>query len=119
VWRTKAEIRRLRRAEQMPIKQIARYMGISRNTVKRALASNDPPRYRRAPQGSIVDAVEPQIRVLLAEFPHMPATVIAERVGWQRGMTVLKAARCGAAPGVCAGGSGLKDGLSARGAGAV
>jgi DNA-binding transcriptional regulator YiaG len=31
-----AEIRRLRRAEQMPIAEIARLMGISRNTVKAA-----------------------------------------------------------------------------------
>lgn len=85
-----AEIRRLHRAEQMPVKQIARQMGISKNTVKRALAADDPPRYRRAPTGSIVDAVEGEIRALLADFPHMPATVIAERIGWQRGMTVLK-----------------------------
>jgi hypothetical protein len=34
-----AEIRRLRRAEWMPIKQIARVMGVSKNTVKRALAA--------------------------------------------------------------------------------
>jgi len=34
-----AEIRRLRRAEQMPISEIARVLGISRNTVKAALAS--------------------------------------------------------------------------------
>jgi hypothetical protein len=39
---------------------------------------------------SIVDAVEPQIRLLLAEWPAMPATVIAERIGWTRSMTVLK-----------------------------
>jgi transposase len=40
-------------------------------------------------KGSIVDAVEPQIRALLAEFPDMPSTVILERVGWTRGKTVL------------------------------
>jgi len=39
-----AEIRRLRRAEQMPISEVARVMGISRNTVKAALASDNPPR---------------------------------------------------------------------------
>ena len=32
-----AEIRRLRRAEQVPIAEIARVLGISRNTVKAAL----------------------------------------------------------------------------------
>jgi transposase len=85
-----AEIRRLRRAEQLPIKQIARVMGCSKNTVKRALAADGPPRYERARQGSVVDAVEPQIRELLAVWPTMPATVIAERIGWTRGLTVLK-----------------------------
>jgi transposase len=86
-----AEIRRLRRAEQMPIKAIARVLGVSRNTVRRALAEQGPPRYeRRAGGGSVVDAVEPQIRELLQAWPSMPATVIAERIGWERGLTVLK-----------------------------
>ncbi|WP_274919502.1 IS21 family transposase [Streptomyces sp. WZ-12] len=85
-----AEIRRLHRAEQMPIRAIARHLGISKNTVKRALASDRPPKYERPPKGSVVDAVEVQIRELLRETPTMPATVIAERIGWERGMTILK-----------------------------
>jgi transposase len=85
-----AEIRRLHRAEGMPTKQVARVMGVSKNTVKRALAVDAPPRYRRAPRGSVVDAAEPRIRELLAAWPTMPATVIAERIGWTRGLTVLK-----------------------------
>jgi transposase len=84
-----AEIRRLYRAEGLPIKMIARVMRVSRNTVRAALASDAPPRYQRKPVGSIVDAVEPQIRELLRAYPTMPATVIAERVGWSRGLTVL------------------------------
>ena len=84
-----AEIRRLHRAEQMPIKVIARVMGCSKNTVKAALASDEPPRYERAPSGSIVDEVEPQVRELLRAWPTMPATVIAERIGWQRSIRVL------------------------------
>src|SRR5688572_906507 len=85
-----AEIRRLHRAEQVPIKVIARRMGISKNTVRRALASSEPPRYVRRPAGSIVDAVEPRIRALLVDVPDMPIPVIAERIGWTRGLTVLK-----------------------------
>ncbi|GAA1935440.1 IS21 family transposase [Streptantibioticus ferralitis] len=84
-----AEIRRLRRAEQMPIRAIARHLGISKNTVKRALASDRPPKYQRPPKGSAVDVVEGQIRELLRETPTMPATVVAERIGWDRGMTIL------------------------------
>jgi transposase len=85
-----AEIRRLHRADRMPIRAIARHLGISKNTVRRALASDRPPKYERAPAGSVVDAVEVQIRELLRETPTIPATVIAERIGWERGMTVLK-----------------------------
>jgi transposase len=85
-----AEIRRLHRAERMPIKQIARVMGVSKNTVRRAVTADGPPRYQRAPRGSVVDAVEPRIRELLAAWPTMPATVIAERIGWQHSLTVLK-----------------------------
>src|SRR5207344_988474 len=61
-----------------------------RNTVKRALAAAGPPRYQRPAGGSIVDAVEPQIRELLKVWPSMPATVIAEKLRWDRGLTVLK-----------------------------
>jgi transposase len=74
----------------MPIKAIARLLGISKNTVKDALASDGPPRYERRPRGSIVDAVEPRLHELLRVWPDMPATVIAERIGWSRSMTVLK-----------------------------
>jgi transposase len=85
-----AEIRRLHRAEGMPIKAIARRLGVGRNTVRRALGADEPPKYQRAAKGSIVDEVEAQVRELLAGWPTMPATVIAERIGWTRSLTVLK-----------------------------
>ena len=84
-----AEIRRLRRSEGVSISEIARVVGCSRNTVKAALASDGPPRYERAPAGSRVDGFEPRIRELLLAFPTMPATVIAERVGWPFGIRTL------------------------------
>ena len=85
-----AEIRRLHRAEGLGIKTIARTLGVSRNTVRAAIASDGPPRYERKPAGSAVDAFEDAIREQLALVPTMPATVIAERVGWTRGITVFK-----------------------------
>ena len=85
-----AEMRRLHRAEKMGIKTIARRLGVARNTVRAALRSDAPPRYERESRGSIVDAVEPEIRELLGKFPEMSASVIAERIGWERGMTVLR-----------------------------
>ena len=85
-----AEIRRLHRAEGMGIRAIARHLGVARNTVREALRSDAPPRYERRGRGSGVDAFEPAIRALLSEFPAMPATVVAERVGWERSMTTLR-----------------------------
>jgi transposase len=86
-----AEIRRLRRAEKLSISEIARVLGISRNTVKAALSSDTAPKYERKAAGSIVDAVESRIRELLKAYPTMPATVIAERIGWARSIRVLSA----------------------------
>ena len=84
-----AEIRRLYRGEELPIKVIARVLGVSRNTVRAAVASDGPPKYERRPAGSIVDEVEPRIRELLRVYPRMPATVIAERIGWTRSIRVF------------------------------
>ena len=77
-----AEIRRLRRSERLSISEIARVLGISRNTVKSALASDEPPKNQRAAAGSVADAAEPRIRQSLSAYPRMPATVIAERIDW-------------------------------------
>ena len=60
----------------MPIKAIARVLGVGRNTVRRALAAEGPPKYRRSARGSKVDAVEPQIRELLRTYPRMPASLL-------------------------------------------
>jgi transposase len=57
--------------------------------VRTGVASDGPPRYAQARAGSIVDAAEPRIRELLKAFPSMPATVIAERIGWERSIGLL------------------------------
>ncbi len=86
-----AEIRRLRSAEGLSARAVARRLGVSRGAVARALASADPPKYERKRAGSAVDGFEPAIRELLAQFPSMPASVIGERVGWTRSGSVLRA----------------------------
>ena len=68
---------------------IARMLGVSRNTVKAALASDGPPKYQRRPTGSVADAFEPRIRELLRAYPAMPATVIGERIGWPHSIRTL------------------------------
>ena len=77
-----AEIRRLHRAEGVPIKEVARRLGVAGNTVRAALASDRPPTYRRASRRSVVDPYEAQIRLLLREWPKMPTPVMAQRIGW-------------------------------------
>jgi len=76
-----ALIRRLV-AEGVPQRQVARQLGIGRSTVARAVASETVPRYERKPGPTAFSPFEPRVAALLAEFPEMPATVIAERVGW-------------------------------------
>ena len=76
-----ALIRRLV-ADGVPQRQVARQLGIGRSTVARAVASAAPPKYERKPVTTSFSPFEPRVRALLAEFPEMPATVVAERVGW-------------------------------------
>jgi hypothetical protein len=85
-----AEIRRLHFAEGIGVKTISKRLGVARNTVRAAVRSTDPPAYRRARRSSVVDPFEAEIHKLLKGCPTMPATVIAERVGWERGIAVLK-----------------------------
>ncbi|MDI3331912.1 MAG: IS21 family transposase [Micrococcus sp.] len=81
-----ALIRRLH-AEGVPKTQIAKRLGVCRNTVIKAVASDRPPRYERSPGPNAFSAVDPAVRALLAEHPRMPATVLAERVGWEGSIT--------------------------------
>jgi transposase len=85
-----AEIRRLHRAEDLSINEIVRRLGVSRNTVRAAVRCDSPPEFRRRPRPSAVDPFEGEIRRLLSEHPRMPVSVIAERIGWSRGMTILQ-----------------------------
>jgi hypothetical protein len=76
-----ALIRRLV-ADGVPQRQVARDLGIGRSTVERAVASVGPPKYERPAVPTAFTPFEPLVRQLLATTPDMPATVIAERVGW-------------------------------------
>jgi hypothetical protein len=76
-----ALIRRLA-AEGVPKSRIAERLGVSRTTVLKAVRSDAPPRYERSPRSTSFAVFEARVRALLAETPDMPATVLAERVGW-------------------------------------
>jgi transposase len=81
-----ALIRRLV-ADGVPQRQVARDLGIGRSTVERALASDRPPKYERPAVPTSFTPFEAAVRRLLATTPDMPATVIAERVGWTGSIT--------------------------------
>jgi transposase len=81
-----AEIRRLYRSEKLSQAAIAERLSLSRNTVAKAVHSEAPPQYVRTPSTTSAWAqIEMTVRVLLGQFPTMPATVLAERVGWTGG----------------------------------
>jgi hypothetical protein len=82
-----ALIRRLV-ADGVPQRQVARDLGIGRSTVARAVASGVPPKYERRPAAvTSFSPFEGRVRALLEEHPEMPATVLAERVGWDGSIT--------------------------------
>ncbi len=81
-----ALIRRLI-ADGVPQRQAARDLGIGRSTIERALASDRPPRYARPSVSTAFTPFEPLVRQLLIATPDMPATVLAERVGWTGSIT--------------------------------
>ena len=74
-------------ADGVPQRQVARDLGIGRSTVERALALDRPPKYQRPAVPTSFTPFEPLVRQLLKAHPEMPATVIAERVGWTGSIT--------------------------------
>jgi len=88
-----AEVHRLFHRERWTKTAIAETFHMSRNTVDRLLALDEPPRYERKPTGSSLDRFADDIVAMLAENPKAPATVILERLrllGYAGGITVLK-----------------------------
>lgn len=87
-----AEIRRMHRVEQVPIKEIARRTGLARNTVRAALRSEGPPSYERAGRPSKLDPFKPQVEELLRADPRLPVRRIGELIaesGYEGGKTIL------------------------------
>jgi transposase len=87
-----AELRREHFVRGVSIKQLARRYGIDRNTVRRALRSEQPPVYRRAPAGSKLDPFKDKIHALLRGDPDMSGQRIRELiapVGFCGGKTIV------------------------------
>jgi ParB-like chromosome segregation protein Spo0J len=58
-------------AEGFSQRQIAERLGMNRRTVARLAAVAELPRYRREPAGSALDAHEPLMRQVLADWPRI------------------------------------------------
>lgn len=88
-----AEVHHLKHREKKSERAIARLTGMSRNTVKRLLALEEPPRYERPRRPSQLDPHKETILGLLKEDATAPSSVILERLrreGYPGGLTILK-----------------------------
>ena len=72
-----AQVRALT-ADGVSKRQIAERLGINRRAVDRLADSPRPPRYERAPTGSMLDRFEPVLRQLLEEWPEIKAPRVTE-----------------------------------------
>lgn len=65
-------------AEGVSQREIARRLKLNRRTVARLIAADEPPRYRRKPQGSMLDPLEPVMRSVLQDTPRIDAPAMTE-----------------------------------------
>jgi transposase len=77
----------------VPIKAIARQLGISRNAVRRALRRQGPPQRKPRIRASKLDPYKDYLLARLAEFPELSAEALYEEIrarGYDGGRSILK-----------------------------
>jgi transposase len=82
----------MHRVERHSIREIARRTGLHRDTIRRALAGEEPPRYRRPPRPSKLDPFKDEIERLLrcdARIPGKRVRELLEELGYRGGKTIL------------------------------
>jgi transposase len=87
-----AEIRRLHFVRGLSKREISRRTGLARDTVDRAIRSDEPPAYQRAPAGSKLDPFKDEIHRLLRGDPKLPGQRIRELIvplGFDGGKTIV------------------------------
>ncbi len=87
-----AEIRRLHFVKGLSIKEIQRQTGLHRQTIRRALRSERPPRYQRAARPSKLGPFEEEVVRLLGKEPRLPGVRVRELIselGYEGGKTIL------------------------------
>jgi transposase len=75
-----AELRREHFVRRVPIKELARRYGIDRNTVRRALRSDQPPRYERPPRPSKLEPFKDEIHRLLRDDAKLTGVRVRELI---------------------------------------
>jgi transposase len=75
-----AELRREHFVRGVSIKELARRYGIDRNTVRRALRSDRPPRYERPARPSKLDPFREEIHALLRGDPKLTGVRVRELI---------------------------------------
>ncbi|MGN6171327.1 MAG: IS21 family transposase [Solirubrobacteraceae bacterium] len=87
-----AELRREHVVAGKSIKRLVRETGLSKNTIRRALRSETPPSYQRAPQTGILEAFKPEIHRLLRGDPKLTGVRVRELMeplGCTAGKTIV------------------------------
>ena len=87
-----AEIRRLHFVRGLSMREIHRQTGLHRDTISRAIHSDELPVYRRAPAGSKLDPFKDEIHRLLRKEPAIPGQRIRELIaplGFDGGKTIV------------------------------
>jgi hypothetical protein len=89
-----AGVRRMERVEGLSAREIGRRTGLARDTVSRLLAADAPPRYSRAPAGSILDPFKEWVCEQLQADPKVPSQRLREmavEIGYAGGKTIFDA----------------------------
>jgi transposase len=87
-----AELRREHFVAGKSIKRLVRETGLSKNTIRRAVRSETPPSYQRAPKTGILEPFKPEIHRLLGEDPRLSGVRVRELLeplGCTAGKTVV------------------------------
>src|SRR5262245_47869228 len=83
----------MKHVERLSQREIQRRTGIHRDTIRRALASPEPPSYGPRPRrASKLDPYRGEIERLLAEAPNLSGVRIREEIGqlgYEGGKTIL------------------------------
>jgi transposase len=87
-----AELRREHFVRGVGIKELARRYGVDRNTVRRAVRSEQPPGYHRPAVASKLEPFKDEIHRLLTDDPKLPGVRVRELIeplGFDGGKTIV------------------------------